>query len=96
MIRFAVVLSVMLLGACTTQMSPFQAADHCEKRARAAQGPTGNVTFGVNNTSGAFTEAEIGITSDFLRGADPEVLYDRCVIELTGEGPIRRPILREM
>ncbi|WP_458792359.1 hypothetical protein [Yoonia sp. MH D7] len=94
MIRLAVVL--LMLGACSTTMTPQQAADHCEKRARDAQGPTGGVTFGVNNKSGAFTEAEIGISSDFLRGADPDVLYDRCVIEITGEGPIRRPVLRNM
>ncbi len=94
MIRFVVVL--LMLGACATMMDPIQAADHCEKRARDAQGPTGHVTFGVNSRSGGFTEAEIGLTSDFLRGTDPELLYDRCVIELTGEGPIRRPVLRNM
>ncbi len=94
MIRIVVVL--LALSACGTTMDAVQAADHCEQRARDAEGPTGRVTFGVNNNSGAFTEAEIGITSDFLRGTDPDVLYDRCVIKITGEGPIRRPVLRNM
>jgi hypothetical protein len=52
------------------------------------------VTFGVNSNSGAFTEARIGVTSDFLAGTDPEALYDRCVLEMTGETAIRRPVLR--
>ena len=75
-------------------MTAERAADICEERARAAQGPTGGITFGVNNRSGTTVEAEIGVTSDFLRGTDPDLVYDRCVIELTGEGPIRRPNLR--
>lgn len=94
MIRALVVL--LALSACGAKMDPARAADRCEQRARAAQGPTGGITFGVNSNTGAFTEAEIGVTSDFLRGADPDLVFDRCVIELTGEGPIRRPVLRNM
>lgn len=94
MMRVAV-LGLMGLSACTApQIDPARAADRCEERARAAQGPTGTVTFGANSNTGSYTSAEIGITADYLRGADPNVVYDRCVIELTGEGPIRRPVLR--
>lgn len=84
-----------LLAACTP-VSPERAADQCEERARAAQGPTGQVTVGVNNRSGGFFEGSIGITSDFLRGEDPVFLYERCVFELTGELPIRPPRLRDL
>lgn len=94
MIRFAVVL--LALSACGAKMDPARAADQCEERARAAQGPTGSVTIGSNSNTGPFTKAEIGITSDFLRGEDPDLVFDRCVIGLTGEGPIRRPVLRNM
>lgn len=96
LMRFVAVLCLMVLSACATKVDPARAADRCEERARWAQGPTGGMTVGVNSKSGAFVDAEIGISSDFLRGADPNVLYDRCVIELTGEGPIRRPVLRNM
>ena len=82
-------------AACAAPpIDPALAADRCEERARAAQGPSGSVTFGANSNTGPFTSAEIGFTSDYLSGADPVVVYDRCVIELTGEGPIRRPVLR--
>ena len=96
MIRIALLaLALGGFSACTAPViTPEAAADRCEQRARDAQEPTGGVTFGVNSTSGAFTEARIGVTSDFLAGTDPEALYDRCVLEMTGAGPIRRPVLR--
>lgn len=96
MIR-SVILGVTLavVSACTpTPVTPAQAAERCEARARAAQGPTGDVTFGVNNRTGASTSASIGISSDFVRGLDPDAVFDRCVLEMTGESPIRRPVLR--
>jgi hypothetical protein len=83
------------LAACAAPaVSPEVAADRCEQRARGAQAPTGGITFGVNSNNGAFTEARIGVTSDFLAGTDPVALYDRCVLEMTGEAAIRRPVLR--
>lgn len=94
MIRAVVLMGLLGLAACNTPVSPERAADMCEERARKAQGPKGSVTLGVNSNSGGFANAEVGVTSDFLRGTDPNLLYDRCVIELTGEGPIRRPVLR--
>lgn len=94
--RFGLImLAVAGMTACTAQpISPELAADQCEARARAAQAPTGGVTFGVNNKTGAYTTAEIGVTGDFLTGADPEAVYDRCVLEKTGTTAIRRPVLR--
>ena len=81
------------LAACGP-INPELAAQRCEERARAAQGPTGKVTLGVNSNSGGFARANLGISSDFIQGLDPEAVYDRCVLELTGELPIRRPVLR--
>ena len=55
MMRVAV-LGLMGLSACTApQIDPARAADRCEERARAAQGPTGSVTFGANSNTGPFT-----------------------------------------
>ena len=76
------------LSACTP-ISPERAAERCEERARAAQGPTGEVTVGVNSNTGGFSRAEVAISSDFLRGRDPVAVYERCVIELTGQPPTR-------
>lgn len=89
------VLALLLLGACTP-ISPQRAADICEKRAREAQAPTGEITVGVNSNSGGLLEGSVGVTSDFLRGLDPVAVYDRCVLEKTGELPIRPPVLRDL
>lgn len=96
MIRSGLVIAgFVVLSACTQQpVSPEVAANRCEERARAAQAPTGGVTFGVNSRTGPSTSATIGLSSDFLQGRDPDAVYDRCVLEMTGESPIRRPVLR--
>lgn len=84
-----------LLAACTpVPVDPEEAARECEERARAAQGPTGTVTAGVNSETGAYTGVSIGITTDFLMGADPMEVYSDCVWSLTGQAPIRPPELR--
>lgn len=88
-------LPLLFLAACAAQpMSPERAAQHCEERARAAQGPTGSVTYGVNSNSGGYSNLEIGLTGDFLAGRDPLEVYRDCVVARTGQEPIRPPNLR--
>lgn len=60
----------------------------CEERARAATGPTGEIGIGIGS-EGAQGGFEIGVTSDYIRGRDPYILYEDCVREKTGQGPIR-------
>jgi hypothetical protein len=90
-----VILSI-LAGCDVPPVTPEQAADRCEARARATQGPTGGVTIGANNRTGGFANAEIGISSDFLRGDDPLQVYQACVFQLTGQMPVRPPVLRDL
>lgn len=90
--RFA--LPVLLLLAACGPISPERAAEICEDRARDAQGPTGGVTIGTNSNTGPFVNAEIGLTTDFIRGADPLEVYEECVFDRTGAAPIRPPVLR--
>jgi len=75
-------------------MDPERAAQICEGQARAAQGPTGNITIGANSEDGPYAGAEIGLNSDFLLGRDPLVVYAECVRARTGAAPIRPPRLR--
>jgi len=82
----------IVLAACGP-MSPERAADLCEDRARAATGPTGEVGIGVNNRGETRGSVEIGITSDYIRGRDPYVVYEECVRARTGQGPIRPLVL---
>jgi len=86
------VLLCLVLAACGP-MSPERAADLCEDRARAATGPTGMVGVGVTNRGETRGKLEIGVTSDYLRGRDPYVVYDECVRARTGQGPIRPLVL---
>lgn len=86
---------LLFLAACTpVPISPERAAAICEAQARAAQGPTGRVSIGTNSNTGPFTNAEIGISGDYLAGRDPVEVYTQCVIARTGAGPIRPPRLR--
>lgn len=88
-------LGLLALSACEAPlMSPERAAEVCEERARAAQGPTGSVTFGVNSRTGNYAGAEIGLSSDYLTGRDPLAVYEECVYQRSGQGPVRPPRLR--
>jgi hypothetical protein len=80
-------LLVPLLAACGP-LSPEAAARTCEARARAATGPTGEVYIGISET-GPRAGGSIGISSDYLQGRDPYVVYDQCVRQRSGQGPIR-------
>jgi hypothetical protein len=84
---------LLALAACGP-VSPESAADRCEDRARAAQGPTVGLTLGANSNSGPFASGSIGITSDAIRGRDPVEVYESCVFGLTGELPVRPVRLR--
>lgn len=95
MMRFAILLTVALATACTP-ISPERAAERCEERARAAQGPEIGLTLGANSNSGPFASGNISISADAIRGLDPIAVYESCVFNLTGEAPIRPPRLRAM
>ena len=88
----AISLSGLILAGCGP-MSPERAADMCEERARAANGPTGEIGVGYSSNKGAVGSLEIGITSDYLRGRDPYDVYESCVRQKTGQGPIRPLVL---
>ncbi|EBA12263.1 hypothetical protein [Roseobacter sp. CCS2] len=93
MMRFAVIGGVMLISACAP-ITPERAADRCEDRARAAQGPEVGLNVGVNSDTGASASADISISADAIRGLDPIAVYESCVLNLTGEPPIRPVRLR--
>ena len=88
MIRKAPIFAIMCLAACVP-VSPEAAARQCEERARAAVGLTGEFSAGVTSTGPDIGDWEIGITSDALQGRDPFEVYESCVREKTGQGPIR-------
>ncbi len=93
--RFAVIAGLVVLASCGPP-TPEQAAQRCEERAQSAQGPDVGVTIGASSDGGPFASASIGVSGDFLRGRDPLEVYESCVIDLTGQPPIRPPRLRSI
>ena len=93
--RSLILLSAILATACTP-MSPERAAEICEERARAAQGPEIGMTLGTNSDSGPFASGSFSISADAIRGRDPIEVYESCIFNLTGAPPIRPPRLRAM
>ena len=88
----ATALSCLVLTACGP-VSPELAARQCEERARAATGPTGEIGIGISSDGDTSAGFEIGVTSDYLQGRDPYEVYESCVRQKTGQGPIRPLVL---
>jgi hypothetical protein len=83
-----IAIACLVLTACGP-VSPELAARQCEERARAALGPTGEVGLGISSGGKTSAGFEIGVTSDYLQGRDPYQVYESCVRQKTGQGPIR-------
>lgn len=79
---------MLLLAAC----GPIPVADAerlCFDRARLAQQPRGEVAVGVTSDGGAASRIELDITSDYIMGRDPAVVFENCVVARSGQLPTR-------
>jgi hypothetical protein len=81
-------LPAALIAACGP-ISPEAAARLCQQRARTAAHPTGSVWLGGDTRGQGHAGAELTISSDWLLRRDPYIVYDTCVRERSGQGPIR-------
>lgn len=91
MIRPLVLLALagLTLAACGP-ISPEAAARVCQDRARAAAAPQGSYYVGVSTAQpGPVVGGTLSVSSDYLLGRDPYEVYDQCVREKSGQGPIR-------
>jgi len=94
MIRLAAIcalLAALPLAACGP-VSPERAYEQCSERARLAASPRGSVGVGVGS-GGPSASASVTISSDFITGRDPYLVYDNCFRNLTGAGPTRPLVL---
>lgn len=91
--RATLALALLALGtlAACGPVSPERAYEICTERARAAAGPTGEIGIGIGS-GGPSTRIEIGITTDYLAGRDPQEVYATCYRQQTGTAPTR-PLL---
>ena len=91
--RWLALIFLIPLAVACGPVSPELAADQCEERARKAVGPTGEIGIGINSDGDVKNKISIGVSTDFLRGADPKRVYEDCVFKKTGQGPIRPLVL---
>ncbi|MFT6536052.1 MAG: hypothetical protein ACJAQU_000952 [Loktanella salsilacus] len=87
---FGLIAGLAVLAACTPPTPPTlqQVEAKCSQEARAAAGPTGQVTVGASSSNGLRSGISIGVTDDFLRGREPAVVYAECYTRLSGAAPL--------
>lgn len=83
----------LMLAACAP-LTVQQAEEICAERARQAQAPGGTLGLGAGS-GGVYGELELNVTSDYLMGRDPLVVYDDCVRKKTGQPPTRPLYFRQ-
>lgn len=82
------IVSGLILSACTPpQMTYVEAVTYCQDNADAAAGPQG--TLGLSTgTGGTNATFSISLSDAYLRGDDPEFVYETCMNELAQNGRI--------
>ncbi len=89
MVRIAVVMTGLLgLTACGP-VSLETAEQQCYEQARLAQAPRGSVGIFADSNGNFGSNVTIGISSDYLRGRDPDQVFQSCVFNKSGQNPSR-------
>lgn len=88
MMRKLLVLPLICLAACGP-ISVSDAERQCFERAKLAQKPRGEAVIGVTSDRGVVGGFSLDISSDYLAGRDPAVVYETCVVSKSGEPPTR-------
>ena len=78
---FLAISAVTLIAACEQPGMTFEEArEYCSEQAAAAAGPQGEASFAIG-TGGPSASLSISIADSFIRGDDPQMVYDRCMAE---------------
>lgn len=87
--------ALLLLGSGIAACGPVpvdRAERICLEDARAATGPRTEVALGVGTDGHRIRTAggiSVSISSDYVRGRDPAVVYHDCVVRRSGQVPTR-------
>ena len=90
MLRFGIAtigFGLVLSGCTPPQMTYAEAITYCQDKADAAAGPQGAVGLSVG-TGGTSASFEISVSDSYLRGDNPDVVYETCMNELSQNGQI--------
>lgn len=90
----ALLLAPLLAGLVACGPVPVDRAERsCLRDAELAQRPRGEVTLGVGagggGFNGGFGRVELDVSSDYLMGRDPSDVFNRCVLQRSGQMPTR-------
>lgn len=81
----------LLLPAAVTACGPVpvaQAERSCLRDAQLAERPRGSVAVG-GGSGGSFGRVELDISSDYIMRRDPSDVFNRCVVNRSGQMPTR-------
>jgi hypothetical protein len=87
--RFGLMLLFPALLAACGPMTLAEAERQCFERARLAKQPRGEIGVGASSDGRMAAGFELSVSSDFLLGKDPSVVYETCVMAKAGEPPSR-------
>jgi len=76
--------SLLLLCAACGPVPVHLAEQQCLESAQLAQRPQGSFGIVADNHGNVGTTLSIGISSDYLRGRDPDAVYASCVQNKSG------------
>ncbi|MBK4214873.1 hypothetical protein JJJ17_02925 [Paracoccus caeni] len=83
----------LLLAVAACGPVPVDQAERiCLRNAELAQRPRGEVIMGVaggSGSTGAVGRVTLDISSDYLAGRDPSDVFNRCVVNRSGQMPTR-------
>lgn len=86
--RGVIGLLLLAMAACGP-VSREQAEASCFRRAELALHPRGFVDIGIGSGGRTYTGVEINASSDYIMGRDPAAVYQSCVLQKSGEAPLR-------
>jgi hypothetical protein len=92
-LRIAPLIVLLALASGCGPVSVERAEAMCLDDARLARGPTGEIALGVGN-AGPRARLEVTVGSDFIRGRDPEAVFNACVARKSGRPP-ERPLAQQ-
>lgn len=82
------ILGALLLTACGP-IPVAEAEKACLQQARLAQQPRGEVGLGFGSGGRTAANLDLTISSDYLLGRDPDVVFGDCVRSRSGQSPTR-------
>ncbi len=85
--KYAVVFGLVLSACTAPQMTFSEAVAFCQDKADAAAGPQGALGLSVG-TGGTNASLSISLSDSYLRGDDPDVVYETCMNKLSQNGKI--------